>query len=612
MSCSNNQCYLPEPTREWSRVQNRCYNQVDIDLQMINKGNVLQYKKNSANLTKSQKYSLMAKGKWINRNTTWATQSARGYTNPNSQSLKRVNSINITTDGSESVLPVTCPYPNIIINPVLPSNGSGTNSNPQTLPPPPPNPSNNPNEVIPLVNVPEVDDPIIIQDFGTLICSTQENICTGEIIEYNKSNQNCNPTTDSNVPGTIMDLCWDGRMQTWYPRQRYTMNTSDNKWPVNAVLLSAIKPIPPVITSVTNDGYIITLTWTQDESCLPVSRFTIYQNGVPIEIVDGSIRTTTTVGVDCLNEYYITGSNVNVVSDPSNTVQVNLTFSYTATGDYQEFTNNEYAGVIFTVPSTNVLQSIKFTCDKPNVSILAIGGGGGGGLEDSSNLYPGGGGGGAGYYYVNNYKFIANNPINITVGSGGNGAPYSGTNVGSDGTDTIVDDSLNQITSIGGYGSSGANGSIFGSGGYANNGVFVPNSNLNGNIGCGGGGASGDYDFFIPDGNDSTLTSIQLPFIAGNPNVYISGGAGAAVKTFETYPNGQTYSNDAGGGAGHGFAGVGGASSTTHGESAITGIDGSNYYYGGGGGGGFGTVSSGDTAGNGADGAVMIWWSKND
>ena len=143
--------------------------------------------------------------------------------------------------------------------------------------------------------------------------------------------------------------------------------------------------------------------------------------------------------------------------------------------------------------------------------------------------------------------------------------------------------------------------------------MIVPNSNLNGNIGCGGGGASGDYDFFIPDGVASTLTSIQLPFIAGNPNVYISGGAGAAVKTGHIYPNGHTYPSNAGGGAGRGIGGLGGAASPSkNGENAITGIDASNYYYGGGGGGGFGTVSSGDIAGNGADGVVIIWWSKND
>ena len=245
-------CYLPQPTRAWSRVENSCYTNENINLltiqnqtQMLNKGNVLQYKNNSANLTKSQKYSLMAKGKWINRNTTWATQSVNGYTNPNIKSLKRVQSINITTTGATTNLPITCPEPSIVIYPSLPENVSG--DNPQTLPPPPPppppeEPGDNPNNVIPIVNDPEADEPIVIPDLGTLICGTQENVCLGEIMENYKSNLNCHPTTDSNVPGTIMDLCWNDGIQSWFPRQRYKMSNSGNKWPVNAILVSAIIP----------------------------------------------------------------------------------------------------------------------------------------------------------------------------------------------------------------------------------------------------------------------------------------------------------------------------------------------------------------------------------
>ena len=83
MSCYNN--YLPQPTRVWSRVQNTCV-QLSLSeadkIAMLNKGNVLQYKANSSNLTKAQKYSKIAKGQWINRNTTWATQSTRGLVYP--------------------------------------------------------------------------------------------------------------------------------------------------------------------------------------------------------------------------------------------------------------------------------------------------------------------------------------------------------------------------------------------------------------------------------------------------------------------------------------------------------------------------------------------------
>ena len=68
--------YNPNPTRTWSRVQSNCslvipttpITQAEvIELQMRRKGNVLQYKENSSNLTKTQQYSLIAQGKWTNR-----------------------------------------------------------------------------------------------------------------------------------------------------------------------------------------------------------------------------------------------------------------------------------------------------------------------------------------------------------------------------------------------------------------------------------------------------------------------------------------------------------------------------------------------------------------
>ena len=84
MSCFNNSCYLPQPARAWSRVQNSCSLTTNIDnnglvkipysnqlvpasalglkMAMLNKGNVLQYKANSSNLTQSQKYSKIVKG----------------------------------------------------------------------------------------------------------------------------------------------------------------------------------------------------------------------------------------------------------------------------------------------------------------------------------------------------------------------------------------------------------------------------------------------------------------------------------------------------------------------------------------------------------------------
>ena len=198
MSCFNN--YLPQPPRDWSRVQNSCI-QLSVSeadtIAMFNKGNVLQYKANSSNLTKAQKYSKIAKGQWVNRNTTWATQSARGYTNPNTTSLKRTgNVVNVALN----------PISGAIIGPTL---------EPLTCP------------LIPINS-----KPLVIQDGGVLICSVQENLCTKNT-KSTLSQKLCNPTTDSNVPGQIQDLCWNDGTQTWYPRQRYIMTNSGNKFPYN-------------------------------------------------------------------------------------------------------------------------------------------------------------------------------------------------------------------------------------------------------------------------------------------------------------------------------------------------------------------------------------------
>ena len=102
--------YNPEITREWSRVTRRCdesdisgdfvsipllgivvpKSEVPYYLSMLRKGNVLQYKANSANLTNSQVYSKICTKTWLNANTSWATQT-QSYTNPNIKNLYRVN-----------------------------------------------------------------------------------------------------------------------------------------------------------------------------------------------------------------------------------------------------------------------------------------------------------------------------------------------------------------------------------------------------------------------------------------------------------------------------------------------------------------------------------------
>ena len=338
--CSNSKGYLPQPPRAWSRVQNSCsiitgpeeeefvqvpystkvvpYAELGTNIAMLRKGNVLQYKKNSSNLTKQQRYSLIAKGQWTNRTKTWATQSDRGYTNPNNQSYIRVGATNVTLDGAPTFLPVTCPRFPIINNGVLPAiAGGGTQNN--VLPPPVLPLPNAGGSVIPLVPVAPVE-PIVIQDFGNLVCGTFENLCTGEIIQALKLD-NCHPTTDSDVPGPIEELCWNDGNPTWYPRQRYVMTNSTDKWPVNAQLGSAVIFDAPTL-SASVDCNVVILSWNLDPF---YTSFNIYQDGLIIATVNGFINTYNPIVYNAgTYSFYIKGVNGNTESQASNTVSVSI------------------------------------------------------------------------------------------------------------------------------------------------------------------------------------------------------------------------------------------------------------------------------------------------
>jgi hypothetical protein len=214
---------------------------------MLYKGNILQYKKYSANITKMQRYSQIARGNWTNRNTTWATQT-QSTTSPNTKSLKRVDYTNVTvingvpTPTSE---PLTCTFPIFPTFNSLPQNTVVGPSGP-IIPPPPPSPPPPSGQVIPPIIIPPLPPPsIVVPDGGTLICTTTENICTGEIYSVT-SNQQCFPTSDSDVPGPIIYLCYNGGLPVNYPRTRLTYATSGNKFPVNNKIWGRANGIVPV------------------------------------------------------------------------------------------------------------------------------------------------------------------------------------------------------------------------------------------------------------------------------------------------------------------------------------------------------------------------------
>jgi len=213
MSCLG-PSYNPNLPRTWSRFSNTCLpSSYAIDMQY--KGNILQYKKNSSGINQTQRYAKIARGTWTNRGTTWASQTETA-TNPNIKSLARVN-----YSGAPD-----CPQSPVRVFTYLPRN-PGEEGIPAipTIPPPPPPPSTTtPGNYIPSGPGPIPIPPFIpLPDGGTLVCNTVEDICTGEIIKMTSSVR-CYPTTDSDVPGPIIELCFDDTQPTYYPRLKREYN----------------------------------------------------------------------------------------------------------------------------------------------------------------------------------------------------------------------------------------------------------------------------------------------------------------------------------------------------------------------------------------------------
>ena len=303
---------LPTPPRVWSRVQSRCtyvipndtYSDIYVPLinktitkeeseyidKLLYKGNILQYKCNSSQLTKNQTYSQIAKGLWCNRKKVFATQSET-YSNPNTTGLLRVNSIEY-------------PFPNQIIG--KPNNISGPFQYNVR------NPFNCPGNTL--------------QDGGRLVCGSYANPCTGEIIKAGSKTPLCFPNTCSDVPGKPQPLCWNPRVQTWFPRQKYFMNNSTNKWPEGYKgFVSAIKPFPPILNATNYTTTNIELLWTNpntSKNCVLLTNYKIYQNGNLIKTVSYTTQNITVTGLDSSKSYtfYVVAVSNNIESSPSNVV----------------------------------------------------------------------------------------------------------------------------------------------------------------------------------------------------------------------------------------------------------------------------------------------------
>jgi hypothetical protein len=92
MSCLENASgvYNPNPTREWTRFDTTCSENVSTsvaDLNMRRKAEVLKYKQLGNSITQKQRWVSMAKGTW-NKKSAWASQS-QTITIPNTQGLQQ-------------------------------------------------------------------------------------------------------------------------------------------------------------------------------------------------------------------------------------------------------------------------------------------------------------------------------------------------------------------------------------------------------------------------------------------------------------------------------------------------------------------------------------------
>jgi hypothetical protein len=149
------------------------------------------------------------------------------------------------------------------------------------------------------------------------------NPCTGEVITKTRANQLCYPSTASDVPGPAVPLCWYPYIQTWYPKQRLTMNTTTDKWPINAKDIGvAVKPPPPLLALLVTTSNSVELSWTLTTcEIFPITSFNIYVNNVLREnILNIDSFTTILTNINKDDQIFMTSVSTTYESPPSNIV----------------------------------------------------------------------------------------------------------------------------------------------------------------------------------------------------------------------------------------------------------------------------------------------------
>jgi len=333
------------------------------------------------------------------------------------------------------------------------------------------------------------------------------------------------------------------------------MSNSANKWPVNATLLSAVRANnPPVLTLVSNLTASVTLSWTIESTCLPISGFNIYQNYSLIAVVKYPTNTITINGlisgilyVFCVSSFSNT-SPTKTYSNLSNCVSNANTLFSTTGNPLQYVIGNEY--IIEFIQNGSITFNFDFFI---NTACCGGAGGGGGGAYFTGG---GGGGGGGGGISINNLTSVISNTYNVIVGAGGDGGVAGTPSSPSfdNGLPGIKGSSSSFYTfiALGGQGgqggksasnvggNGGASGTSGSTGGAGENSTMSPMSPaVQGYLGGGGGG--GDYYGTKNGANGSTNTPIQTNSILG-----AGGGGGGAYDLSFSGNAGNIYAGNGG------------------------------------------------------------------
>ena len=458
------------------------------------------------------------------------------------------------------------------------------------------------------------------------------------------------PNTNTYTSGTLTGTTYTATTGLQYNTSiQFTFTIYNSGTLVNTISNSYTISAGITITSTTNNGTAITITWSYSGAASKVIVSWPVSNTYNSGYITGTSYTASGSGITNNTTLTFTVTPYDVNNVQAGTAQTTSYFLFSSVrNNYTHFDNvttttfaatsaiyaafrasTTYLGPTirvqqFTTPAS-ILQTITTigtsTYTIPNnvyyIQVLLVGGGGGGG-----GGWEAGGGGGGGVLLV---PFIAVQPgqvFTVIVGSGGTGG-YTN-NYATSGGNTSLIYTLSNIsyTAYGGgrgggeqnvigpaaYGPTNGGSGGGGTWGYAiGNGNAVASPGGNGIIDqgyCGGSGYgpgySGGGSPYVSGGGGGSGYPGQTP-----TSVILYGGNGGHAKTIYMAGNSYTYGGGGGGScrANTNLSGMGGAGGGGQANGNGTGANASTY---GGGGGGGGNNSGGGSGGNGYQGIVII------